>query len=179
MGKRNKHKQTGGNQGAQAVPESGVKGSRLSKIMLVIGILLIAGGGILFFAQPVSKTGAVEMVVYKSPTCNCCGKWVAHMRDAGFKVTTKNIDDLDGIKSFYGIAPALRSCHTAVVEGYLVEGHVPAADIKRLLQERPAVAGLAVPGMPMGSPGMEGEHQDPYNVLTFDKDGRTSIYASY
>ena len=178
MDKRNKHRHTGGDQGAQAGPNEGAKGSRLKRIMLVIGILL-AGGGVLFFAQPASKTKAVEMVVYKSPTCNCCGKWVAHMRDAGFKVTTRDSDDLDGIKSKFGIAPALRSCHTAVVEGYVVEGHVPAADIKRLLQERPAVAGLAVPGMPMGSPGMEGEYKDPYNVLTFDKDGRTSIYASY
>ena len=111
--------------------------------------------GLIIWMRQAPGVSAGEITVYKSPTCGCCNKWVSHLRDAGFKVNTINSDDLESIKLSAGVQPFLQSCHTALVDGYVVEGHVPASDIKRLLQERPAVTGLAVPGMPAGSPGME------------------------
>jgi hypothetical protein len=140
----------------------------------------ITGLGILlFWSEPGTKTSLAEITVYKSPTCNCCEKWIDHLRDAGFKVTGKNSRDMNNIKSDLGVGRNLQSCHTAIVDGYVIEGHVPANDIKRLLQERPEMTGLTVPGMPRGSPGMESQHTDPFDVLTFDKNGQTRVYASY
>ncbi len=119
-----------------------------------------------------------RIVVYKRPECGCCGHWIEHVKDAGFRVSVRNRNDLLDIKDRYGIAPTLTSCHTAVVEGYAVEGHVPADVIQRLLRERPAVTGIAVPGMPAGAPGMEGLVRESYSVVTFDRSGRTRIYAT-
>jgi hypothetical protein len=103
---------------------------------------------------------------------------VGHLRASGFTVKTDDVQDVAAIKARHGVPKPLESCHTAVVEGYVIEGHVPAETIKRLLRERPAVAGLAVPGMPLGSPGMEspGHPAQRYNVLTFDRGGRTTVY---
>lgn len=103
------------------------------------------------------------------------------MRDNGYTVEVEDMDDLTPIKTRYGVPAALQSCHTAIVDGYVIEGHVPVADIQRLLEERPAVVGLAVPGMPVGSPGMEipGAEPEPYEVLTFAKDGQTEVFSSY
>ena len=156
-------------------------GNTRVKLWSVVGIAstLVILGAILFLAKSPSMGNAVAITVYKSPTCNCCNSWVNHLRDAGFVVTAKNRVDMDSIKSTAGVVPALQSCHTALVEGYVIEGHVPATDIRRLLRERPAVTGLTVPGMPMGSPGMEGPYRDPYDVLMFDREGRTQVYASY
>ena len=120
-----------------------------------------------------------EIMVYKSPTCGCCSKWVDHQRDNGFVVKTKDLRDMRMVKSIAGVKPEHASCHTAKVDGYVIEGHVPAADIKRLLKERPAVTGLSVPGMPMGSPGMEGPRSDPYEVLTFDEQGESRVFARH
>jgi hypothetical protein len=119
--------------------------------------------------------------VYKTPTCGCCTKWIDTLRAAGFKVETTDMPDLTALKAANGVPTKLSSCHTAIVSGYIVEGHVPAADLKRLLEEKPAVAGLAVPNMPLGSPGME--HRDPsrheaYDVLAFGPDG-VSVFASH
>ena len=122
---------------------------------------------------------AEEITVYKSPTCGCCSKWIDHLRDNGFKVKTTDLKDLRMIKSMSGVKPELASCHTALIDGYVIEGHVPADDIRRLLKERPEIAGLTAPGMPMGSPGMEGPRKDKYDVLTFQKDGRTAVFASH
>ena len=144
----------------------------------IAGTLIVAGA-ILFLAMPSHRENAVAITVYKSPTCNCCNSWVDHLRDAGFVVTAKNSADMDSIKKSAGVPPMLQSCHTALVDGYVIEGHVPANDIRRLLRERPAITGLTVPGMPMGSPGMEGPYRDPYDVLMFDREGRTQVYASY
>lgn len=121
---------------------------------------------------------AVSVTVYKSPTCGCCSNWIDHLEANGYEVTTVETADLSPVKAEHGIRPEFASCHTAIVEGYVIEGHVPADVIDRLLRERPNVAGLAVPGMPMGSPGMEGPRKDPYNVLTFDDAGNTTIYES-
>ncbi|MGH8530770.1 MAG: DUF411 domain-containing protein [Nevskiales bacterium] len=110
------------------------------------------------------------VVVYKRATCNCCTKWVTHLKAAGFNVQVHNESDLDARQDALGIPQPLRACHTATVEGYLVEGHVPAEDIRRLLAEKPHARGIAVPGMPIGSPGMEiGERRDPYLTLLFHR----------
>ena len=122
------------------------------------------------------------LTVYKSATCGCCRAWVDHMRGAGFTVRTVDTEDLGRVKGELGVPGALQSCHTAVVGAYLVEGHVPAADVKQLLAQKPAVRGLAVPGMPIGSPGMEqGDPRDydRYEVMAFTAQGRTSVFARH
>ena len=121
------------------------------------------------------------MTVYKTPTCGCCKNWVEHIQQAGISVEVHDLPDLTEIKNEAGVPGDARSCHTAIVDGYAIEGHVPAAAIKRLLQERPAVAGLAVPGMPVGSPGMEvpGQAPDRYDVIAFQRDGSSSVFKSH
>lgn len=123
--------------------------------------------------------GTPEITVYKSPDCGCCGKWVDHLRANGFSVRVENRYDLSAVKEAEGVPPDLQSCHTAVAGRYVIEGHVPAADIKRLLAAEPAARGLAVPGMPAGSPGMEaGAYTEPYDVFLFGKAGRI-VFASH
>ena len=119
--------------------------------------------------------------MYKSATCGCCSKWVEHLQASGFTVRTTNREDLADLKAKHGVPRRVQSCHMAVVNGYVVEGHVPAPDVQRLLKERPAIVGLAVPGMPIGSPGMEmaGRKPQPFEVLAFDKDGQTRVFASH
>ena len=126
-----------------------------------------------------SKGGAQGpvMVVYKSPTCGCCTSWVTHVKRAGFRVEIRDTVNVQPIKDKWGVPPDMISCHTAQVEGYTIEGHVPADLIQRLLKERPAVVGIATPGMPIGSPGMEGGEPEPYDVMTFDKEGHTELFA--
>ncbi len=119
------------------------------------------------------------ITVYKDASCGCCKSWIEHLIKHGYRVDAKDSPDMTEVKRSLGIPDALSSCHTAVVNGYLIEGHVPAADIARLLKQKPKVAGLAVPGMPMGSPGMEGPRKEHYKVLSFDKAGKTKIFASY
>ena len=117
--------------------------------------------------------------VWKDPDCGCCNQWIAHLRRYGFDVTV-NDSGTEAARARAGIATRYGSCHTALVEGYAVEGHVPARDIQRLIKERPNAIGLAVPGMPNGSPGMEqGGRADPYSVLLLHKDGSSSVFASY
>jgi len=122
-------------------------------------------------AAPLAAESKPEVRVYKSPTCGCCAKWVEHLRAEGFAVQTEDVPDVGPIKLENGVKPEFSSCHTAFVDGYVVEGHVPASDIRRLLAERPAIAGLAVPGMPIGPPGMEGTGAKPYEVLAFGAQG--------
>jgi hypothetical protein len=131
-------------------------------------------------AAPVpAAAGEPEVTVYKTPTCGCCGKWVDHLRAAGFTVKTEDMPDLSLVKQMHGVPKPLAACHTAIVDGYVVEGHVPAADVKRLLAERPKVVGIAVPGMPIGSPGMEGGTPEAYEVLTFTRSGQTTVFARH
>lgn len=130
-------------------------------------------------AAPVSAPAAPTLVVYKTPTCGCCKAWVSAMEDAGFTVEVHDVGDLAPVKHAAGVPSELQACHTARIGGYVVEGHVPAADIRRLLAERPDVAGIATPGMPVGSPGMEGPYKDRYDVMTFGTDGRTTVFASH
>lgn len=121
---------------------------------------------------------ASTMTVYKSPDCGCCQKWIDHLQHGGFAVTGINTHDLNRVKHEHSIAPQYQSCHTGIVDGYVFEGHVPAAVIQRFLQQPPADAvGLSVPGMPIGSPGMEmGGRHDDYDVLLLKKDGSSEVY---
>lgn len=126
-----------------------------------------------------AHASASVLEVFKSPYCGCCGVWVDHMRNAGFRVKVTNLEDLEPIKTRFGISQDLRSCHTGIVEKYVIEGHVPAADVTRLLKERPVATGLAVPGMPIGSPGMEqGGRKDPYQVILFSPNER-KVFARH
>lgn len=132
-----------------------------------------------------SGAGAAEviakLVVHKSPYCGCCGSWVEHMRHAGFEVEVREVDDLVPIKQALGVPAGAGSCHSAEIDGYFIEGHVPAEDVRRLLAKKPAARGLAVPGMPLGSPGMEAPdgRVRPYEVLLVTGDGSTSVYARH
>jgi hypothetical protein len=118
------------------------------------------------------------MTVFKTATCGCCNKWVDHMKAAGFEADVRDVEDIDAVKAKLGVRPELSSCHTTQVGGYIVEGHVPADAVRRLLKERPQIAGLAVPGMPAGSPGMEvpSGHRDPYVIVAFERGGQTKVY---
>jgi hypothetical protein len=125
---------------------------------------------------------APAMDVWKDPNCGCCKDWIAHLQTAGFEVTVFDTGN-NAARARLGIPAKLGSCHTASVAGYAIEGHVPAKDIKRMLQEKPKALGLAVPGMPVGSPGMDGpiykDRKDPYDVLLVLHDGRTRVYQTY
>lgn len=149
----------------------------LAVVAFAGGWLYAGGGG---EATVLGADGqALKVTMYKNPSCACCDKWVEHMERAGFEVETVPSGEMHLIKQREGIDASTASCHTAFVDGYVLEGHVPARDVKRLLEERPAVKGLAVPGMPMGSPGMEGNYRDPYDVVTFDGRGNTTVWSSY
>ena len=128
-----------------------------------------------------AQSTKASVVVYKDPTCGCCALWVDHLKQNGFDTKVIETADVNEIKMKHHVPRQARSCHTGVVNGYAIEGHVPAADIQRLLKARPAVAGLAVPGMPIGSPGMEvpGRKMQPFDVLAFEKNGQTRVFASH
>jgi len=147
---------------------------RLRPILLCAAILSLVLYWNVYAAMP-------EITVYKDPTCQCCDGWIAHLRADGFQVAVKEIDAsaLRELKQKYAIPITLQACHTAIVDGYVIEGHVPAAEIRRLLQEHPKATGLVVPGMPMGSPGMEGQKTEKYSVLLFDSNGTSSVYHEY
>lgn len=137
--------------------------------------MAVGSGARLLDATP----APTKILVYKSPTCGCCTAWVEHLEASGFDVTARDVPDVAPIKARYGIPARLASCHTGLVAGYAVEGHVPAPDIKRLIKEKPKAIGLAVPGMPMGSPGMEGPRKDRYDVLLVQQGGATKVYARH
>lgn len=138
-----------------------------------VGLLL---PGLSACQQSVSSS-LPTVVVHKTPTCGCCAKWVDHVKAAGFAVEVHDHQNLATIKLEHGVSGELQSCHTAIVDGYVVEGHVPADQIIRLITERPDVKGIAVPGMPIGSPGMEqGPRVEPYNVVAFDGQGNVALY---
>jgi hypothetical protein len=150
---------------------------KLFKLFLIIGLFIVnadvkAEGG------EISKP--VDIVVYRSPSCGCCGKWLGHLKESNFNVKDIVTSDVQAIKSKYGVPDAMASCHTALVEGYVIEGHVPANDINALLKTKPKVAGIAVPDMPAGTPGMEmGDKKDPYQVISFDNEKHYQVFNSY
>ncbi|WP_326849038.1 DUF411 domain-containing protein [Solemya velum gill symbiont] len=156
------------------------KRQSLRKVFLfTIFVGMIGGAAALLVNVSTQPVEAAEVIVYKSPTCGCCNEWVDHLRSNGFTVSTRDRSNMQPIKQEFGVQAGLQSCHTATVDGYFIEGHVPAKDIKRLLSEKPEISGLTVLGMPMGSPGMEGHRKDSYAVLEVDPDNNTSVYAQY
>jgi len=151
---------------------------QLKRLKLVLGLLLAP---ILVIGGFTVESIAAEVMMYKNPSCGCCGAWAKHMRDAGFIVKEMPRENMAAVKEKYGVSAGLASCHTAIVDGYVIEGHVPASDVQRLLQERPQIVGLAAPGMPMQSPGMQAAGKPPkhYSVLAFDKQGEAKVYHRY
>jgi len=144
-----------------------------------VSVIARSALGIFLILSTYVEAAGPQVDVFKSRTCSCCSKWVEHLRANGFTVNVKEVDSTAGYQRQYGVPQKLQSCHTAVVEGYVIEGHVPAADIQRLLKTRPAAKGLAVPGMPMGSPGMEGPRRQAYSVLLFNADGGVTVFQQY
>ncbi len=166
-------------------------------VKVVVTICLTAGMlGILGSVAPVSNAQAVfptfvanitrfkpttlNATVYHSPECNCCGGWIDHLKAQGFQITDFSTSDIETIKQKFNVPDNLSSCHTAIVNGYVIEGHVPANDIKRLLQEKPNVVGLSVPQMPVGTPGMEmGNQKDPFTVFSFNHKDSVTVFNKY
>ncbi len=144
---------------------------------LLKSVLIIALFSTTVRAEPPKP---VNITVYRSPSCSCCGKWLDHLKANNFNVKDIMTEDVLAIKQKSGVSDNLASCHTALVDHYVIEGHVPANDIMKLLKSKPKVIGLAVPGMVNGSPGMEmGEHKNAYEVVSFDKDQKTAVFSSY
>jgi len=142
----------------------------------VVATLLIGSLAQASWAAP--ETPVID--VYKSPTCGCCNKWIDHLKANGFGVRSYDTDNVAQHKARLGVPPGYGSCHTAEVDGYVIEGHVPAREIKRLLKERPRARGLVVPAMPVGSPGMEADgRKDPYKVFLVNRTGSTRTYVQY
>ena len=144
---------------------------------------LVAAAAIVTLAAAVAPDGApgtepLAITVYHSPTCGCCKQWISYLQANGFTVKSVEQEDLSDLKGELGVGSALRSCHTAVIQGYVIEGHVPAADIKRPITEKPKLTGLTAPGMPGAAPGMDAGH-DPYEVLSFDARGKTAVWAKH
>ncbi len=172
---------------------SGKKGSRIFSfglIALTVTSAIVAAT--LYWSKPMQEAYATdtatgqtkqlpEITVYKSPTCGCCTDWEVHLEKEGFKVISHKRTNMDSVKKQLGVKSHLASCHTATIDGYVIEGHVPADDIKRLLKEKPNAAGLTAPGMPQHSPGMQppGEKPRGYSVLMFDKEGKTKLFTRY
>lgn len=147
----------------------------IAKNLLVLSLLLIGHAEV-----NAEDANAKEITVYRSPTCGCCGKWLDHLQKEGFKVKDIVTNDVQALKDKYGISAELASCHTAIINGYVIEGHVPASDIATLLKLKPKLTGITVPGMVNGSPGMEmGSEADAYNVVSFDDKHNHQVFKSY
>lgn len=143
-------------------------------------VALVTTGCIAETPPEAPSADAMEMVVYHDPNCGCCGKWIEHMEQHGFTVESVKETDMNAIKRKLGVPANLPSCHTATIGDYIVEGHVPAGDVQRMMEEKPDVAGISVPGMPLGSPGMEyGETRHAFDVISFDEDGGTAVFNHY
>lgn len=153
--------------------------SRIAPVFVAL-IAVVALGAAAHRPAPALPGAAGSVItVYKSPTCGCCGAWVDYLRANGYEVKTVDLDDLSEIKTMSGVPRPIQTCHTAVVAGYVIEGHVPVDAIARMLKEQPKIAGIGVAGMPVGSPGMEvpGTPAQHYDVMAWDKTGKTSVYA--
>ena len=151
----------------------------MTKRLFSFFVAAVLTGGFVLMNESL-KAAEPAMTVYKTKTCGCCGKWVEHLRTNGFTVNVKEVESMDETHRQFGVPDKLVSCHTGIIAGYAVEGHVPAAEVRRMLKEKPKAKGLAVPGMPMGSPGMEqGPRKDTYFVLLFDEKGETKEYQKY
>ena len=154
---------------------------KIRHFALSASVVALAGLGVAY-AQIKPVSARTTAVVYKTASCGCCSMWVEHLKANGFQVETKDVsaDEVRAVSKAAGLKDEGTSCHTAKIGNYIVEGHVPASDIQKMLAEKPAIAGIAAPGMPMGSPGMEqGGAKDAYNVIAFTKDGKTSVFAKH
>jgi hypothetical protein len=155
---------------------------RMRTIAIGMCTVVFAAANIVALAQQKPVSSRTPIVVYKTPTCGCCAMWVEHMRQNGFQPEVHDVSasQVRAVSQAAGLKDEGTSCHTAKVGNFIVEGHVPAADVQRMLKERPAIAGIAAPGMPVGSPGMEmGGRKDPYNVIAFTKDGKSTVFAKH
>lgn len=151
----------------------------MKKLNNILAVALLFNVG-LAWVKVAQAEENIDIVVNRSPTCSCCGKWVEHLKQNNFNVKDIVSDDVQAIKNQYGITQELASCHTAIVNGYAIEGHVPADDIKTLLKKKPDVVGIAVPGMPSGTPGMEmGGRKDAFQVISFDQKNQHKVFNSY
>ena len=150
--------------------------SRVLGVFLGLVLAGAATAGIGLAVSTARAEEAPEVTVFKSPYCGCCAGWVAYMRKHGFKVKVKNVEDLDPTKKLFGVPDRLASCHTAITSGYVIEGHVPVASVRKLLSERPKAAGIAVPGMPSGVAGMGGPRVGPVKVLIFNRNGSAKLF---
>jgi hypothetical protein len=145
----------------------------------MISTVVLVAVAAAWFGIRATSAESPQIVVYKTPTCGCCGKWVTHLRDSGFDVNVLDVSSTQPAREKLGVPRRLGSCHTAQVGNYWVEGHVPADLIQRLLTEQPdSIRGITVPGMPIGSPGMEGPNPVRYDVLAYGSDGKTTVYAT-
>ncbi len=149
---------------------------KLLKCVLFIGLFAFNFG---VKAENNKADKPIDIVVYRSPTCECCGRWLEHMKQNNFNIKDIVTENVDAIKEKYDVPETLASCHTAIVDGYVIEGHVPANDIKNLLKSKAKITGLSVPGMPRGTPGMEVGAKDPYQVISFDQQKNTKVFNSY
>ncbi len=154
---------------------------RITRFTLGLSAITVAALGLGLAAQSNPTAVAPKITVYKTSSCGCCKLWVDHMKASGFDVQSMDVSaaDVRAVSKAAGLKEEDTSCHTAKVGNYTVEGHVPAADIKRMLKEKPAIAGIAAPGMPQGSPGMEQGSKEPYDVIAFTKDGKSTVYAKH
>ena len=144
---------------------------KIIKTILALGLAAVA---------IIAQAKSTNITVYRSPSCSCCGKWIAHLKQNNFVIKEITNENMDGIKKQHGVSDDMASCHTALVDGYVVEGHVPADDIKAMLKAKPAIAGIAVPQMPSGTPGMETVgKKDAYNVISFDKKNNYQVFKSH
>ena len=151
----------------------------MKKVKHFLAIVLLVNTGFAW-AEVAQAEKKIDIVVNRSPTCSCCGKWVENLKQNNFNVKDVVSDDMQSIKNKYGVTQELASCHTALVNGYVVEGHVPTNDIRTLLKNKPEVVGITVPGMPSGTPGMEmGGKKDAYQVISFDKKNQQQVFNSY
>ena len=155
--------------------------SRRAFVARLAGAVAVGAAGGVVLGRLLRPRAGTAITVYKSSTCECCAKWVDHLRANNFAPSVHDEEGMDAVKDDLDVPPDVRSCHTAQIQGYLIEGHVPAADIRRLLAERPEVAGLAVPGMPPKTPGMAepGDKVGGFEVVAFQRDGRTQTFAQY
>lgn len=157
--------------------------SQIRQLIQLLTIAFVAiAMSILLVSEPsmAASSKSSEINVYRDPSCSCCGGWIDHLATKGFQPTSIATSNMETLKQQYGVPEGLASCHTAVIDNYVIEGHVPAEDIKRLLAEKPNVAGIAVPGMPIGTPGMEnGDRKDSFTVFSFDKQGKTAAFNRY
>jgi len=147
------------------------------KLTTIIGTALVAGGvAVVMSSRPATTEPIADVTVYKTPTCGCCAIWVQHLEATGFAVAVEDVEDIAAVKRWAGVPTDLSSCHTAIIGDYVFEGHIPARVIADFLDEAPELAGLAVPGMPIGSPGMEGPNPTPYDVVAFDGQGNRGVF---